>query len=107
MTINVRTLLGGACAAAAVLSIGVLVAQTANAASVRVQPNGAVRFYDDQGGDRGYAWCLYGGGSGLGIPVCDYYTLDQCRASGVPVGDCTPNPWSYYVRAPRQRLRLQ
>jgi hypothetical protein len=91
----------------AVAMIAALSAQTAEAASVRVQPNGAVRFYDDQGGDRGYEWCLQGGGSDLGIPVCDYYTEAQCRASLVNVGFCVPNPWSYYVKVPRQRLQLQ
>jgi hypothetical protein len=107
MMINMRTLMRGIGAAAAVLAIGFLAAQPAEAVSVRTQPNGAIRFYDDQGGDRGYEWCLQGGGSGLGIPVCDYYTEAQCRASLVNVGFCVRNPWSDKVQLPPQRLRLQ
>jgi len=107
MMINVRTLMRGICAAAAVLTISFLAAQPAEAVSVRTEPNGAIRFYDDNGNDRGYEWCLNGGGaSGLGIPVCDYYTLDQCRASAVS-GYCVQNPWSHNTELPRQRLRLQ
>ena len=106
MMINKRTLMRGICAAAAVLTIGFLAAHPAETVRVQTEPNGAVRFYDDQGNDRGYEWCLNGGGSGLGVPVCDYYTLDQCRASAVS-GDCVRNPWSYYAELPRQRLRLQ
>ena len=104
MTTNVRTLIKTGCAAAAVLAMGFLATQSADAASARREPNGAIRFYDDNGYDRGYAWCLNAGASGLGAPVCDYYTLDQCRGSGYGgTGDCVPNPWSYYVTVPRTK----
>ena len=108
MTINIRTLIKTGCAAA-VLAIGFLAAHPADAASVRREPNGAIHFYDDNGYDAGYKWCGLGsGGSSFGAPVCDYYTLQQCEASGSPQTQCTPNPWSYYVNVPRQgRLQLQ
>jgi hypothetical protein len=44
--------------------IGAASAEVAEAASARRQPNGAVRFYDDNGSDRGYAWCRQRGGWG-------------------------------------------
>jgi hypothetical protein len=104
MTTNIRTLIKAGCTAAAILSIGFMAIQSADAASARRQPNGAIRFYDDYGQDRGYAWCLNSGASGLGAAVCDYYTLDQCRGSGYGgTGDCVPNPWSYYVIDPRTK----
>ena len=107
MTTNIRTLIKTGCTAA-VLAIGFLAAHPADAASVRREPNGAIRFYDDNGNDAGYKWCGLDSGNSFGAPVCDYYTREQCEASGSPQSDCTPNPWSYYVTVPRQgRLHLQ
>jgi hypothetical protein len=89
--------------AAAVIAGGLLAAQQANAASVRTEPNGAARFYDDNGYDRGYSWCK----SPSGTLRCDYFTLEQCQAASLPNNTCAPNAWSYQVTVPRQRLQLQ
>jgi hypothetical protein len=79
----------------ALLAAGLLTAPTVDAASLRHQPNGAVRYYYDDGGyDRGYAWCRSGGSA----TRCDYFTVEQCRASGVPNATCVPNPFSFYVK---------
>jgi hypothetical protein len=78
----------------ALLAAGLLTAPTVDAASLRHQPNGAVRYYDDGGYDRGYAWCRSGGSA----TRCDYFTVEQCRASGVPNATCVPNPFSFYVK---------
>ena len=78
----------------ALLAAGLLTAPTVDAASLRHQPNGAVRYYDDSGYDRGYAWCRSGGSA----TRCDYFTVEQCRASGVPNATCVPNPFSFYVK---------
>lgn len=88
---------------AAVLAGGLLAAQQVEAATLRTEPNGAVRFYDDNGNDRGYSWCK----SASGTLRCDYYTLEQCRAAALPNNTCTPSAWSYQMRVPEQRLRLQ
>ena len=88
---------------AAVLAGGLLTAQQVEAASLRTEPNGAVRFYDDNGNDRGYSWCK----SASGTLRCDYYTLEQCRAANLGNTTCTPSAWSYQMRVPEQRLRLQ
>ena len=80
-------------ATAAILAAGLLTAPTVEAASLRHEPNGASRYYDDNGFDRGYAWC-----KGSGSSHCDYFTVEQCRASGTPIAVCSPNPWSYYVK---------
>ena len=70
--------------------------QPAGAASAR-QSNGIVRFYDNNGSDRGYLWCLRSGGySGGGSADCSYYTFEQCQATMYGNGgDCVRNPWSY------------
>ena len=87
---------------------GLAGAQLADAASARREPNGAVRFYDDNGSDRGYAWCRQRGGFGSMNPAdCSYYTLRQCQASAVDVfsfnNQCTPNPYASQVQQPRRR----
>jgi Protein of unknown function (DUF3551) len=41
-------------------------------------PRGPVRFYDRNGGDRGYLWCLK---AGLEIFDCNYFTKAQCDMS--------------------------
>jgi len=89
--------------AAAVIAGGLLAAQNVEAASVRTQPNGAARFYDDNGNDRGYSWCK----SASGTLRCDYFTLEQCRAAALPNVTCTPSAWSREMSVPAQQLRLQ
>ena len=46
--------------------------------SAEAAQRGPVRFYDQHGGDRGYAWCLK---AGLEIFDCSYFTLAQCNMS--------------------------
>ena len=82
--------------------------QPAEAASARQEPNGAIRFYDDNGNDRGYAWCRSRGGWGtMNPPDCSYYTLRQCQAATYGAfgysNYCTPNPYAAQARQPRQR----
>jgi hypothetical protein len=89
--------------AAAMLASGLLAAQQTEAASVRTQPNGAARFYDDGGFDRGYSWCKSGGAA----IRCDYFTLEQCRAASLPSNTCVRNPFSYEVRMRVQQFRPQ
>ncbi len=83
-------------------------AQPVEAASARREPNGAIRYFDDNGGDRGYAWCRQRGGWGtMNPPDCSYYTLRQCQASTIGaygLGNlCSPNPYAAQVKQPRQR----
>ena len=100
MTTSIRNLVG-AFFTAAILAGGVLAAQPADAASVRRAPGGSIHYYDDNGYDRGYAWC----GSASGTTRCDYDTLEQCRAAGKPNINCAPNAWSYYVKSESCPLR--
>lgn len=89
-------------AASAALAI-VTACSSAQAVTARREANGAVRFYDDNGNDRGYAWCLRRGERwNGGWSDCRYFSYQQCRAAiiGPPGGDCDPNPFSYYVQAP-------
>lgn len=102
MAISSRKYMSIGCAAAALLVGGLLAAQPADATTTRLDPTGAVRFYDDAGQDRGYTWCN-NAGSNL---RCDYYTREQCVSAGYPNNNCTINPWAYHVRVPPQRLRL-
>ena len=84
-------------------------AQPADAASARREPNGAIRFYDDNGNDRGYAWCRSRGGWGtMNPPDCSYYTLRQCQAAATfgafgHSSYCAPNPYAAQARQPRRR----
>jgi hypothetical protein len=97
------TLIRGCLAAAALLTIGLVATQSAEAATARREANGAIRFYDDNGNDRGYAWCLRRSGrSYSGWSDCSYFSYGQCRSAiiGPPGGDCEQNPWSYYVDEP-------
>lgn len=78
------------------------------AATARREANGAIRYYDDNGFDRGYAWCLRRSGRDVsGWSDCRYFSFEQCRAAGFPPtnGSCEPNPFSYYVHVPQQRPR--
>lgn len=96
------------CATVALFAIVDIARTSAQAATARREPNGAVRFYDDLGQDRGYAWCLkrnarwFGGWSD-----CSFYSFAQCRAAsfGPPGGECEPNPWAAQVTAPPVRKR--
>src|SRR5919106_4133864 len=97
---NYQLLITVSCAAFALLAVSVLSSQPTDAATARREPNGAVRFYDDNGFDRGYAWCLKRGGRWLGgWSDCSFFSYAQCRAAiiGPPGGDCEPNPWAAYV----------
>jgi hypothetical protein len=87
--------------AAAVLGIAISL-HSASAATARREPGGAIRFYDDYGQDRGYAWCLQRAGRRLGgWTDCSYVTFAQCRAAVIPPGgDCLPNPFASEVRQP-------
>ena len=86
--------------------LGLTTTQAADAASARRQPNGAIRFYDDNGNDRGYSWCRSRGGWGsMAPPDCSYYTLQQCQASvfGTFSNYCMRNPWAAQATQPRRR----
>lgn len=104
MFVTSRFSLQTVCATVALLAI----VDLAQGATARREPNGAVRFYDDLGQDRGYAWCLkrnarwFGGWSD-----CSFYSYGQCRAAsfGPPGGDCEPNPFAAQVTAPPSRKR--
>jgi hypothetical protein len=89
--------------AAIVTAAATLAAPPANAASAVRQPNGAIRYYDDDGFDRGYAWCANRGGRSFsGSSECRYFSYEQCRAAlgPPPGGDCVPNPFTSFVTAP-------
>jgi len=80
----------------------------AGAATARREAGGAIRYYDDGGFDRGYAWCLRRSGRAYsGWADCDFVSLEQCRASSYnsTFGSCEPNPFSYEVQVPPARPR--
>lgn len=88
---------------AALVAIGILVTPSADAATARREPNGAIRYFDDNGNDAGYAWCLRRDGGfmpGRSGSDCSYFTLAQCRASIITPasGMCEPNPYAAQVR---------
>lgn len=60
--------------------------------SAEAAPRGPVRFYDQNGGDRGYLWCLK---AGMEIFDCNYFNKAQCdmSASGRRVW-CVVNPFA-------------
>ena len=85
-----------------------ILAGTADAASARREPGGAIHFYDDRGNDRGFAWCAKQGGfDSFGSSVCNYFSYEQCRAALVnpPGGDCQPNPFASQVTLPPPQRR--
>lgn len=97
------------CAIAAAFAAAIVASDAADAATARREPNGAIRFYDEFGQDRGYAWCLkrnarwFGGWSD-----CSFYSYAQCQAAsfGPPGGDCEPNPFAAHVpEPPARRIR--
>jgi hypothetical protein len=100
MTHTLKNLLVAACAVLALLGA----CSAAGAVTARREANGAIRYYDDNGNDRGYAWCLKRSGRQFsGWSDCRYFSYAQCRASVFPPGgDCEPNPFSYYVQVPPQ-----
>ena len=53
---------------------------------------GPTRYYDRNGGDRGFAFCLK---QGLEIFDCSYFSFAQCQASASarPL-ECVPNPFA-------------
>jgi hypothetical protein len=107
MTTRFRSPIATGCAAVALFAFGVLAPHPADAATARREANGAIRFYDDNGNDAGYAWCLRrdsGFWPSASGSDCSYFTLAQCRASIIePMGGiCEPNPWASQV-VPEQR----
>ena len=85
-----------------------LVLPEAHAATAVREPGGMIRFYDDNGYDRGYAWCAYRGGRHWGgASDCSYFTYAQCRTAMTipPGGDCLPNPYASQVAGPPQQQR--
>lgn len=55
-------------------------------------PRGPAKFYDQNGGFRGYAWCLK---AGLEIFDCNYFNKAQCDMSASTRRVyCTPNPFA-------------
>jgi hypothetical protein len=80
MNTKIKTAIRTGCAALALLAFGAL-APSAEAATARREANGAIRYYDDNGYDRGYAWCLkrstrqFGGWSD-----CSYFSYAQRRS---------------------------
>jgi hypothetical protein len=103
-----KTLIGTGCAAFALLAFGFLALTPADAATAVRGPGGAVRFYDDRGQDRGFAWCAKQGGRQFSSRLdCSYFTFAQCQAALInpPGGTCDPNPFSYEVTEPPARPR--
>ena len=93
-----------ALATIAVTAAAFTAAPQADAAKAVREPGGAIRFYDDNGFDRGYAWCANRGGRNFsGSSDCSYFTYEQCRVAvrwPPPGGDCVPNPWASQVPPP-------
>lgn len=102
MNSKIKTAISTGCATLAFFAIGAL-AQPAEAATARREANGAIRYYDDNGFDRGYAWCLKRNSRQFGgWADCSFFSYPQCRAAAVGpyAAECEPNPWSYYVQEP-------
>ena len=102
---KIKTTMRAGCATLVFFALAAL-APSAEAATARREANGAIRYYDDNGFDRGYAWCLKRGARWFGgWSDCSFFSYAQCRAAniGPPGGDCEPNPWSYYVQTPPER----
>jgi hypothetical protein len=70
--------------------LGAVLGLASVAAEAAPQRGGPARFYDQNGGFRGYAWCLK---SGMLIFDCNYINQAQCdmTANGRGVY-CIPNP---------------
>jgi hypothetical protein len=93
--------------AAIAITVAALASPPATAASAVREPNGAIRYYDDNGFDRGYAWCLSRAGRNWGNADCSYFSYAQCRSAIIapPGGDCLPNPWASHVSPPANAPR--
>jgi hypothetical protein len=109
MTTKKKARIGTGCATFALLALGLLAFTPAEAATAVRGPGGAVRFYDDRGQDRGFAWCLKRSGRQFsGWSDCRYFSYAQCRAAIIPPGgDCEPNPFSYEVTPPPPARRAR
>lgn len=70
----------------------VLAAASVPADAATRAPRGPTRFYDENGNDRGYLWCLK---AGMEIFDCNYFNKAQCdmSASGRRVW-CVVNPFA-------------
>ncbi len=94
--------------ARSIIALALLGAVTSFASvSAEAAPRGPARFYDQNGGDRGYAWCLK---AGLEIFDCSYFTLAQCNQSASTRRVyCVLNPFAveqgYNPDAPTQTRR--
>jgi len=51
-----------------------------------------------------YPWCVISSSSGLGVPICDFATLEQCQVfiRGLS-GFCRPNPRAATQAQPNRR----
>ena len=89
-----RTFLGAGCFAVALA----LVSVSAEAAPQR----GPAKFYDQNGGFRGYAWCRRTG-DGMAVD-CNYYNRAQCEmTTSYAWLACMPNPFATYGSTARPR----
>lgn len=93
----------------AVAAAAALTMPQANAASAVREPGGYVRYFDDNGFDRGYAWCANRGGRNFGSWAdCSYASWAQCDVAvqwPPPGGYCSPNPFASQVTAPPVKPR--
>lgn len=70
--------------------LGAVLGLASVAAEAAPQRGGPAKFYDQNGGFRGYAWCLK---AGLQIFDCNYFNLAQCNMTAYGRGVyCVPNP---------------
>lgn len=105
MTRSAHALQALAFTAFACLAAGMVFADPVSATTARRHPDGAIRYYDDRGQFRGYAWCLILTGRQDGGQLdCSYYTLEQCRLSGFggahSHAGCQPNPFASAAAPP-------
>ena len=93
----------------AAAAVATLATPAANAASAVREGGGYVRFFDDNGNDRGYAWCGNRGGRNFGSwSDCSYTSFEQCDLAvrwPPPGGFCVPNPYASQVTGPPPRPR--
>jgi hypothetical protein len=72
--------------------LGAVLGLASVAAEAAPQRGGPAKFFDRNGGFRGYAWCLK---AGMQIFDCNYFNYAQCEmsASGRRLY-CVPNPFA-------------
>ncbi len=72
------------------LTVGAVVV---GAAGLSTEAAAQTKFYDQQGGFRGYAWCHK---AGMDIVDCNYFNLAQCQATNAGFGPayCVGNPFT-------------